>query len=130
MKFSIVAFFSFLFGACQPATEGLRVIPAKEFAEFIMQTDVQILDVRTLEEFDAGHIHGAMMIDYRTDPDGFLVRAEALLQKDKPVALYCRSGMRSHAAAELMLKNGFKRIVELDGGIIAWQEAEMRIDTE
>ena len=55
---------------------------------------------------------------------------EALLQKDKPVALYCRSGKRSHAAAELMLKNGFKRIVELDGGIIAWQEAEMRIDTE
>lgn len=130
MKFSIIAFFSFLFGACQPVAEGVRVIPVKEFAEFIMQTDVQILDVRTLEEFEAGHIHGAMMIDYRTDPDGFLEKAEALLLKDKPVALYCRSGKRSHAAAEVMLKKGFKQIVELDGGIIAWQEAEMRIETK
>lgn len=130
MKFSIIAFFSFLFGACQPVAEGVRVIPVKEFAEFIMQTDVQILDVRTLEEFETGHIHGAMMIDYRTDPNGFLEKAEALLQKDKPVALYCRSGKRSHAAAEVMLKKGFKQIVELDGGIIAWQEAEMRIETK
>lgn len=129
MKFSIVAFFSFLFGACQP-TDGIKTVSVEEFAQFITQPDVQILDVRTPEEFEAGHIQGAVMIDYRTDPDGFLAKAETQLQKDKPVALYCRSGKRSHAAAELMLKNGFKRIVELDGGIIAWQEAEMRIDTE
>lgn len=123
MKFSIVAFFSFLFGACQPAIEGMSVVPVDEFAQFITQSDVQLLDVRTPEEFEAGHIEGAVLIDYRTDPDGFLEKAEAQLQKDKPVALYCRSGKRSHSAAELMHKAGFKQLVELDGGILAWQEA-------
>lgn len=128
MKLSIVAFLSFLFGACQPATEGMSVIPSKEFAEFITHTDVQILDVRTPEEFEAGHIQGAVMIDYRTDPDGFLANAEAQLQKDKPVALYCRSGKRSHSAAEILVKNGFKQVVELEGGILAWQAANYPVE--
>lgn len=128
MKLSIVAFLSFLFGACQPSTEGMSVIPSKEFAEFITQTDVQILDVRTPEEFEAGHIQGAVMIDYRTDPDGFFAKAEAQLQKDKPVALYCRSGKRSHSAAEILVKNGFKQVVELEGGILAWQAADYPVE--
>lgn len=123
MKFSIVAFFTLLFGACQPTTDGMSVVSVDEFAQFITQPDVQLLDVRTPEEFEAGHIEGAVMIDYRTDPEGFLEKAEAQLQKDKPVALYCRSGKRSHSAAELMHKAGFQQLVELKGGILAWQEA-------
>lgn len=123
MKFSIIAFLSLLFGACQPTTDGMRVVSVDEFAQFITQPDVQLLDVRTPEEFEAGHIDGAMLIDYRTDPDAFLQQAEAKLQKDKPVALYCRSGKRSHSAAEMMLKAGFTQLVELEGGILAWQEA-------
>ena len=123
MKFSLVALFTLLFGACQPATDGMSVVPVDEFAQFITQPDVQLLDVRTPEEFEAGHIEGAIMIDYRTDPDGFLAKAEAQLQKDKPVALYCRSGKRSHSAAELMHKAGFQQLVELQGGILDWQEA-------
>lgn len=123
MKFSIIAFLSLLFGACQPTPDGMRVVSVDEFAQFITQPDVQLLDVRTPEEFEAGHIDGAMLIDYRTDPDAFLQQAEAKLQKDKPVALYCRSGKRSHSAAEMMLKAGFTQLVELEGGILAWQEA-------
>ena len=123
MKFSIVALFTLLFGACQPTNDGMSVVSVDEFAQFITQPDVQLLDVRTPEEFEAGHIEGAVMIDYRTDPDGFLEKAEAQLQKDKPVALYCRSGKRSHLAAEMMLKAGFTQLVELEGGFLAWQEA-------
>lgn len=127
MKLSIVAFLSFLFGACQP-TDGIKTVSVEEFAQFITQPDVQILDVRTPEEFEAGHIQGAVMIDYRTDPDGFLAKAEAQLQKDKPVALYCRSGKRSHSAAEMMVKAGFTQLVELDGGILAWQAADYPVE--
>jgi rhodanese-related sulfurtransferase len=123
MKLLIVALFTFLFGACQPAPEGMSVIPADEFEKFITQADVQLLDVRTPEEFEAGHIAGAVLIDYRTDSVGFAAKAEALLKKDRPVALYCRGGRRSHSAAELMHKAGFQQLVELEGGITAWQKA-------
>jgi len=118
---------AFLFGSCQP-TDGIKTVSVEEFAQFITQPDVQILDVRTPEEFEAGHIQGAVMIDYRTDPDGFLANAEAQLQKDKPVALYCRSGKRSHSAAEILVKNGFKQVVELEGGILAWQAADYPVE--
>ena len=123
MKLFIVALFTFLFGACQPAPEGMSVVPADEFEKFITQADVQLLDVRTPEEFEAGHIAGAVLIDYRTDPEGFVQKAEAQLKKDRPVALYCRSGKRSHDAAKLLYQAGFQQLVELQGGILAWQEA-------
>jgi rhodanese-related sulfurtransferase len=122
MKFTLIAFLSLLFGACQ-SSDFVKTIPAEEFAQYITEEGVQLLDVRTPEEFEAGHIEGAVLIDYRTDPEGFVQKAEAQLQKDKPVALYCRGGKRSHSAAELMHKAGFKQLVELDGGIQAWQEA-------
>ncbi len=122
MKFTLIAFLSLLLGACQPS-DIVKTIHAEEFAQYITEEGVQLLDVRTPEEFEAGHIEGAVLIDYRTDPEGFVQKAEAQLQKDKPVALYCRGGKRSHSAAELMHKAGFKQLVELDGGIQAWQEA-------
>lgn len=123
MKFTLIVLLSLLFGACQPS-DFVKTIPAEEFAQYITEEGVQLLDVRTPEEFEEGHIEGAVMIDYRTDPEGFVQKAEAQLQKDKPVALYCRGGRRSHMAAELLHKAGFKELVELQGGIQAWQEAE------
>ena len=130
MKFSLVALFTFLFGACQPVSDGMTVIPVDEFAQFITQSEVQLLDVRTPEEFEAGHIADAVMIDYRTDPEGFVQKAEAQLKKGRPVALYCRSGKRSHDAAELLHKAGFQQLVELKGGILAWQEAGKEVKTD
>lgn len=121
MKLFIITLFSFLFGACQPTAEGMRIVPVDEFAQYITESGVQLLDVRTPEEFESGHLAGAIMIDFRAE--GFVEKAKAQLKKDQPVALYCRSGKRSHSAAELLLKAGFKELVELDGGILAWQEA-------
>ena len=82
---------------------------------------VCLVDVRTPEEYAEGHLDGAVLIDFKAD--GFVEKAEAQLQKDKPVALYCRGGRRSHSAAELLNKAGFKQLVELEGGITAWNEA-------
>ena len=100
MKSLILSFLAFLFGSCQPSTQDISVISVDEFAQYITQPDVQLLDVRTPEELEAGHLEGSVMIDYRTDPDGFVKKVEAQLKKEQPVALYCRSGKRSHSAAE------------------------------
>ncbi len=75
-----------------------------------------ILDVRTQEEFDQGHIPGAVLIpDYEIE-----ARAEKeLTDKDQLILVYCRSGRRSKLAAEILVKLGYTNIREF-GGIIDW----------
>lgn len=91
-----------------------------EFAALIRDTaKIQLLDVRTPEEYAAGHINEAINID--VNDSTFLQRAEASLQKQKPIAAYCRSGKRSAHAASLLAKQGYT-VINLLGGIIAWQE--------
>jgi len=75
-----------------------------------------ILDVRTREEYDQGHIPGAILI-----PDTEIeVRAEEMLtDKDQLILVYCRSGRRSKLAAEALVELGYTNIREF-GGIIDW----------
>lgn len=79
----------------------------------------QLVDVRTTKEFSEGHIDHAMLIDVN-QPD-FMERAEKLLDKKRPVAIYCRSGRRSAHAARLLCKKGY-RVTNLLGGFIDWKE--------
>lgn len=83
--------------------------------------DVQVLDVRTKEEFAEGHLKGAKLIPW-TDKD-FTARADAELDKGKPLFVYCRSGRRSAEAVKALEKAGFKDIRHLQGGILAWRKA-------
>lgn len=96
----------------------------KEFAEQIADPNVVILDVRTAEEYEEGHIHGAINIDQY--PDDFVQKAKAALPIDKTIAIYCRSGRRSAHAATLLAAEGYK-CVNLKGGIIAWSSANMPV---
>ena len=75
-----------------------------------------ILDVRTQEEYDEGHIPGAILI-----PDTEIeARAEEILtDKDQLILVYCRSGRRSKLAAEILVELGYTNIREF-GGIIDW----------
>lgn len=88
-----------------------------EFEKFIDNPEVQILDVRTPEEFASGHIPGAVNID--VFDRNFLQEVTSKLDKSRPVAVYCRSGRRSADAAALMSKNGYN-VANLSGGILAW----------
>ena len=98
-----------------------KTVNVEAFEELISQRDnVQLLDVRTQAEYDEGHLENALLID--VNGESFLADAEAQLQKDKTVAVYCRSGRRSASAAEKLSKDGFD-VVNLDGGITAWIEA-------
>ena len=75
-----------------------------------------ILDVRAQEEYDQGHIPGAIVIPHTE----ITVRAEAELKdKDQLILVYCRSGRRSKLAAEDLVKLGYTNIKEF-GGILDW----------
>ena len=75
-----------------------------------------ILDTREQDEFDSGHIPGAILIPY-TEIEN---KAEAMLpDKDKLILVYCRSGRRSKIAAESLSKLGYTNVKEF-GGIIDW----------
>ena len=82
--------------------------------------DLVILDIRTPEEFAAGHIAGAINIDYyAADFESRLGELDLAV----PYVMYCNSGNRSGNALPLMDSIGFEQVYELDGGIQAWYGA-------
>ena len=113
----IIALFNFV--CC--SNEAWTDLQPNEFENYILKKDVQLVDVRSAEEFEEGYINGALNIDFRKDD--FLKQAELQLNKEKPVALYCRTGRRSKNAAKQLTKIGFKTVVNLDGGYLGWKAA-------
>ena len=75
-----------------------------------------ILDVRTQEEYDRGHIPGAIVISHEEIAEK---AEEVLTDKDQLILVYCRSGRRSKIAAEALVELGYTNIKEF-GGIIDW----------
>lgn len=94
-----------------------KSLSVQEFEKAIADTAVFRLDVRTAEEYEAGHIENAVNIDVLKDD--FESNALKLLPKDRTIALYCRSGKRSKKAAEILVKKGFK-VIELSTGFNGW----------
>lgn len=119
----LLLFLSSLF-SCQQKGD-FKTMSVEEFDTFIQSEDVQRLDVRTLAEYSEGHITKTVNINVMDD--SFAVMADSLLQKDKPVAVYCRSGKRSKKAATILSEKGYK-IFELDKGFTAWQAAGKEIE--
>ena len=106
-------------------SKGFRTVSSDEFAQLIGDTaTVQLVDVRTKEEYEEGHISDALLIDFYSY--NFTDQATAKLSKEKSVAVYCRSGRRSASAASKLTKLGFN-VINLDGGILAWERAKMPI---
>ena len=100
------------------ATPGEATIPPSTFAEKIKNTpDVQLIDVRTPEEFEAQHIDNARNINW--NGDDFEMKS-AQLDKNKPVFVYCTVGGRSKKASAKLHEMGFKQIYNLEGGIMKW----------
>ena len=104
-----------LFG-CNAQSASFRSVNAREFAEVISDSTVFVLDVRTAEEYAAGHIGNAVNIDVLQDD--FKEKAVARIPEGKTVALYCRSGNRSKKAANML--SGKYKVVELATGWTGW----------
>ena len=96
------------------------------FSTRLTEPEVVLLDVRTAVEYNEGHIANALNIDIKED--GFIEKVKSTIPADKTVAVYCRSGKRSANAAVMLVGEGYK-VVNLVGGIMAWKEAGMSIET-
>ena len=121
--FTLIMGFSFfgLFGQ----TNDFKIVDADRFAKFIQENDVTVLDVRTPAEHAEGYIPGT---DFNIDvlDDSYTRIATGKLPKEKPVALYCRSGNRSKKAARILVDKGYE-VVELGTGFRGWVAAGKKV---
>ena len=108
--------------ATAPATRpaGRRDVGVEEFERLWKDKKGMVLDVRTPKEFEAGHIPGAVNIDVNS-PE--FDKKVAELDKDKTYLVHCASGVRSVRACERMNRLDFKQLINLQGGIKAWEKA-------
>ena len=109
-------------------TGKFRTVDVAEFAKAVADTSYVVLDVRTPAEHAAGHIPGTHFnIDVLEDD--YTETALKALPKDKPVALYCRSGNRSKNAARILAEHGY-RVLELGTGFRGWATAGNEVESE
>jgi phage shock protein E len=113
---SIVSMCGLMVSSCSSQHPAL---PPAEYAEKIKSENVILLDVRTPQEYQSGHLKGALLINYHDD--NFMEQVSRL-DTNKTVYIYCRSGNRSGDAQADMLAKGFKNVVNLGGGILAWEK--------
>ena len=96
--------------------------------EALESTDnLLILDVRRPDEFAAGHIEGAININFESDDFAAQLGDLDLTQ---PTFLYCRSGNRSSQALAVMKDMGFAKVLHLSDGILGWEAAGLPLVTE
>ena len=94
----------------------------------VLENDrVTLIDVRTRSEFANGHIEDAGQLNYYALD---FKKKLLLLPKDKPVYLYCNTGYRSQRAAEILLKNGYENIYNLERGIMEWELLDLAVVVE
>lgn len=90
------------------------------FEKTLNQTsNPQLVDVRTPQEYSAGHLQGAILMNIK---DASFDSLLLTLDKTRPVFVYCRVGKRSLEAANILEKYKFKVVYNLDGGINAWKD--------
>ncbi len=113
-----------LLTACGTTGGKVTNLNVTDFAQKISDKSVVVLDVRTPGEFQSEHLENAINVDY----EGSNFEGEVQkLDKSKTYAVYCRSGRRSGLATEIMAKDGFKSIFNLDGGIENWQASGNKV---
>ena len=102
----------------QENTNAYEVLSYDDFKNQISKNDVLLFDVRTMAEFNSGHLKGSVNIDFYDEKlfDKFFNKVE----KSEPIYIYCRSGNRSHKSSEKLKELGFVKIYDLEGGYKNW----------
>jgi rhodanese-related sulfurtransferase len=96
---------------------GYKSITPQELTRMINRDEATVIDVSAITEYQAGHIINAKhMLPSKLDPNS----KELVALKDKPIALYCKSGMTSPAVAKKLKSAGFTKVHVLSGGLAAW----------
>ena len=94
----------------------INIISESDFVE-IQDSDYTLIDVRTQDEFDLGHIDSAINLDFYSDTFQNDILS---IPKNEKIILYCRTNNRSTKTANILKENGFKEISVLEGGITEW----------
>lgn len=116
---------SLTFFSCKGQLDSeINNISVKEMQSLLKNEDVQLVDVRTLKEFNSGFIAHAQNIDYSSSTFDEDIEK---LNKEKPVILYCHSGRRSTLSIKKLLKAGFKNVYNLEGGILQWKKEGLEV---
>ena len=114
----LISLFLLLAGCGGNAADGSYQQIIQEEAKEMMDTqEVIILDVREQDEYDSGHIPGAVLLPVGTIDE--TTAAEVIPEKDSTVLVYCRSGNRSKTASSTLAELGYTSIYEF-GGINTW----------
>ena len=117
MKYFLSAFL-FMITACSLNGQQANAINPDAFLKAMSAGKIQVLDVRTADEYKSGHINNALQANW-LDKNEFNDRTSHL-DKNKTVYIYCLSGGRSGAAAEVLRTKGYN-VINLEGGINAWK---------
>jgi len=106
-------------------TGDIELISPQQVYDVVNSEDsVQLVDVRTPNEYKVSHLKGAQNICVTSD--NFKEKVKTL-DKNKPVYVYCKMGTRSATAAKLLKDLGFTKIYDMDGGILLWEEKKLEI---
>jgi rhodanese-related sulfurtransferase len=102
-----------------------ETITAAAFKQAIAMPGVQVLDVRTANEFNGGHISHALQANW-IDKTEFTDRTQHL-DKNQPIYIYCQAGGRSASAQTYLIEKGFK-VINLEGGMSNWKMNGLPVD--
>lgn len=120
MKYIIILVIGLMSITCKAQSNNVsKVVDVTTFKKEITNKNIQLIDVRTPEEYSEGHIQGAILIDFFSED--FKTNLNKL-DKKRPVYVYCKSGGRSGKTSEVLADMGFTKIVDLEGGFLAWSK--------
>jgi len=115
-----------MLAACSAFDSGVAVVTQQELLkQMAAKEDILILDVRTTGEFSSGHIPGAFHLDHR-EIESRLKEIEAY--RDRPVIVYCHSGVRAGMVESYLVEQQFTQVMHLEGDWSAWKENSLPSD--
>lgn len=113
-----LALFALTYSCKEESQAEVKIVSPEEMQTLLEMDDIQLVDVRTPEEYKDGYIENAQNIDFRSPT---FEEDISKLDKTKPVMVYCKSGGRSAKCTEKLKNAGFIKIYDLEGGITKWK---------
>ncbi len=124
-KMFLVSAIAIITSSCmhgQTQKESTSLSPTAFYDSIQRNPSAVIVDVRTPEEFENGHLQNALNYNWS---DNTLQEKAGLLDKTKPIYIYCLSGGRSASAATYLRNNGYLKVYEMEGGMIKWRAGNL-----
>ncbi|WP_282149204.1 rhodanese-like domain-containing protein [Algibacter lectus] len=125
----LTIFFCAIMFNCKAQNDDIVTKVTPEELEVLLkeQKEMKLIDVRTPEEFGAGHISRAENINFFSEN---FSKSLAELDKEEPLIIYCKSGRRSGKSIAIFKELGFTKIYELEGGVLNWKSKDFEVKTK